>query len=187
MLRRLIAGAVLCSGMLPAQALAQDQERGTAVLYSKGNFQGARRTITGPTTNSPPFTAKSVQLPAGEDWEFCNGNTYSGCRRVSGSDPAIVLSVRSARPVGSAVVARPGTLLPPGTITTQSIRGVASEYFVAPERDGQRISVKDDGEAKKAADALCRAAGWRGSRHEVVETVNGGTFLADVLCVQKGD
>ena len=184
MLRRYIAGAVLCSALLPAQALAQDQDRGTAILYSKGNFQGPRRTITGPTTNIPPFTAKSVQLPAGEDWEFCSGNTYSGCRRVSGSDPGIV---RSARPVGSAVVARPGTLLPPGTITTQSIRGVASEYFVAPERDGQRIAVKDDDEAEKAANALCRAAGWRGSRHEVVETVNGATFLADVLCVQKGE
>ena len=187
MLRRFILGAALCTA-LAAPALAQEETpRGTAVLYGKGNYMGPRRTITGPTTNIPAFTAKSVIVPPGEAWEFCNGNTYSGCKRVDSSDPTTVLSVRSARPVGSSVVARPGTLLPPGVITSQSLRGVSSEYFVAPERDGRRIAVKDDDQAEKEADALCRAGGWRGSGHETVETVNGATFLADVLCVQKGD
>lgn len=189
MVRRFIAGAALCLVLLlPAQAVAQEEaRRGTAVLFGKGNYMGPRRVISGPTTNIPHFTAKSVVLPPGEAWEFCNGNTYSGCQRVDSSDPSTVLSVRSARPVGSSVVAPRGTLLPPGVITSQSLRGVASEYFVAPERDGRRIAVKDDDQAEDEADALCRAGGWRGSAHEVVETVNGATFLADVLCVQKGD
>jgi hypothetical protein len=185
MLRRCIAGAALLAAFISAQASAQDSE--TVTLYSKGNYQGIKKTLTGPTTNMPPFKAKSVRIPAGQEWEFCNGNTYSGCRRVSASEPSTVLSVRSARPVGSAVVAKPGTLLPPGTITTQSIRGFASEYFVAPERDGRRIAVQNDDQAEQEADALCRAAGWRGSAHEAVQPVNGVNYLADVLCVQKGD
>lgn len=185
MVRKLLGAAVLAA-LLSPPAIAQDVPKGTATLFAKGHFEGARRTITGATTNIPPFTARSVRLPAGEEWEFCIGNTFSGCRKVSASDPAIVLSIRSARPAGAAV-AKAGTVLPPGIITSQSLRGFASEYFVAPERDGHRIAVQDDKQAAQEAETLCRASGWATSANHEVQPVNGATYLADVLCVQKRD
>lgn len=182
---RMLFGTAALLALLPVQAMAQDeQSRGTATMFAKGHFEGARRTITGPTTNIPPFTARSIRLPAGEEWDFCIGNTFSGCKRVSASDPSTVLSVRSARPAAAAV-AKAGTVLPPGIITSQSLRGFASEYFVAPERDDRRIAVQDENQARQEADTLCRGAGWQSASNHAIQPVNGVNYLADVLCVQK--
>lgn len=183
MVRKLLSAGVLAV-FLSAPALAQDQPAGTATLYAKGHYQGASRSLTGPTTNIPAFIARSVRLPAGEEWEFCTGNTFSGCKKVSASDPSTVLSVRSARPAAAAV-AKAGTVLPPGIITSQSLRGFASEYFVAPERSGKRITVQDDNQARQEADTLCRGAGWQSAANHAIQPVNGVNYLADVLCVQK--
>jgi len=187
MLRKSIVGAAVFAGLLASTASAQD-ETNEAVLYSKGNFQGSSRTIHGATKDLKiPFVVKSVKLPEGKAWDFCNGNTFTGCKTLNKSEPTIALSVRSARPGGMAVAKR-GTVLPPGTLTEQSLRGVASEYFVAPVENGNRIAVPggtpDAGSAR--ADEFCRSRGWQGSAHQMVEMAKGQPVLADVLCVQTG-
>lgn len=185
-MRFLIASA-LGMTLLAGEAMAQD---GSLILYSKGHFEGARRAISGPAQYMSPFTVKSVAIPEGTSWELCSGNTFSGCKRFSKSDPATVLRVRSARPVGaSGVAAAPGA---PGAAPAAppppggpSLRGMASEYFVAPEKDGRRIEVRPatPEEMARRADDYCRSIGWRSAAHSALQPANGTAYLADLLCV----
>lgn len=167
--------------LLSAPALAQAS--GEVILYKSGNFRGPRYTITGPTQQiEVPFTVKSVQIPAGEEWEFCTGSTYSGCRRVSQSDPSILMTVRSARPAGPAAAA---AIAAEVVATGTGIRGVASEYFISPEEGGERIAVHPGTEPARA-DEFCRARGWGSSAYQGLQRVGAAAYLADVLCVQGG-
>ena len=187
MFRKSMVGAAAFAALIASTASAQDAGN-EVVLYSKGNYQGASRTIYGPTANLKiPFVVKSVRIPEGKAWDFCNGNTFSGCKTLNASEPTTALTVRSARPGGMAVAKR-GTVLPPGTLTEQSLRGVASEYFVAPVENGNRVEVAagTPEAASTRADEICRARGWQASAHEMVQSVAGRPVLADVLCVQTG-
>jgi hypothetical protein len=164
------------------------QGDGSLILYSKGHFQGARRAISGPAQYMSPFTIKSVAIPEGTSWELCSGNTFSGCKRFSKSDPATVFRVRSARPVGTSAagpVAAVGAVAPIPPPGGPSLRGMASEYFVAPEKDGRRIEVRPgtpEEMAKRAGD-YCRSIGWRSSVHAALQPSGGTAFLADLLCI----
>lgn len=185
MFRKSMVGAAAFAALLASGASAQDASN-EVVLYSKGNYEGASRTIHGPSTSLKiPFVVKSVRIPEGKAWDFCNGNTFTGCKTLNASEPTTALSVRSARPGGMAVAKR-GTVLPPGTLTEQSLRGVASEYFVAPVENGNRIEVTAGTAASARADEFCRTRGWQASAHEMSQSVAGRPVLADVLCVQTG-
>ena len=187
MFRKSMVGAAVFAALLASGASAQDASN-EAVIYSKGNYQGSSRTIRGATKDLKiPFVVKSVKIPEGKAWDFCNGNTFTGCKTLTKSDPATALTVRSARPGGMAVAKR-GTVLPPGTLTEQSLRGVASEYFVAPVENGNRVDVAGGtpDAASARANEFCRARGWQGSAHQMVQSVAGRPVLADVLCVQTG-
>lgn len=184
MLRSLVAGAAAISAFLPAHAHAQTQAEGELTLFNRGHFGGARRTVIGPTQYIPEFVARSIQIPAGTQWELCSGNKFSGCRQFNKSTPAMVMTVRSARPVAAVLPAAAATLAP-----GQSLRGVASEYFVAPDQGGRRVAV-EQGTAEagsQRAHEFCRSRGWRSSAHERLQTVEGGVYLADVLCVETGE
>jgi opacity protein-like surface antigen len=184
--KSMLGGAVFAA-LLASGASAQDATN-EVVLFSKGNFQGSSRTIHGPTPNLKiPFVVKSVRIPEGKAWDFCNGNTFTGCKTLNASEPTTALTVRSARPGGMAVAKR-GTVLPPGTLTEQSLRGVASEYFVAPVENGNRVDVAagtPDAASARAAE-FCRARGWQGSAHQMLQSIAGRPVLADVLCVRTG-
>ena len=180
MLRLLTAAVGVLAALLSAAAPAQNESALT--LYSRGQYAGARQSITGPT-QFLEFQARSVSVPAGETWELCTGNKFSGCRRVSQSSPAVVMTVRSARPAVTA--AGPISVATAAAVTGQSVRGFASEYFVVPEQGGQRIETPA-GAAPQRADEFCRARGWTSSAHAAVQTVAGRPFLADVLCVRTG-
>lgn len=184
MLRILMAGAAAFAVVLPGQGYAQTS--GEMTLHGKGHFKGMQKVIAGPRQYlEPPFVVKSVTIPAGTQWELCSGNTYSGCRQISQSVPAMVMTVRSARPVAailSSEAASPGQSL---RGMGQSLRGLASEYFVSPDASGNRVEVTP-GTAEamtRQAGEFCRTRGWRTSAYERLQTVGGKFYLADVLCV----
>jgi hypothetical protein len=178
------------AGAAMALAGAAAQSTGEMTIYSKGHFKGANLSLAGPLTNiDPAFTAKSIQITPGSAWEVCSGRTFTGCKRLDKSDEAMVFSVRSARPIAPVVTTRVGpgiTEGPNGTIEppNQSLRGLATEFFVAPNQGGQRVGVPDNKpeNMRKAADQFCQAAGWRQSVHARVQQVGSVYDLVDVLC-----
>ena len=192
MLRALMIGAAAVAVLAASQANQADaQTSGTLTLHNKGRFQGARRAISGPRQHiEPAFLVKSVQVPAGTQWELCSGATFSGCRQFSQSDPSMVMTVRSVRPIAAVL---PSTAMAPGQVSGRvagdgrSLRGVASEYFIAPDQGGSRVEVQPGtGEAMtRRAIEFCRARGWRTSAHERLQSVAGRFFLTDVLCVNE--
>ena len=182
MVRTMIAGAAALAALLPAQAAAQAD---TALsVYSQGHYKGFRTSIAGPAQYKRPLVVRSLVAPPGVEWELCSGLTYTGCRQVKGSVPAMVMTVRSARPVAALLPATAGL----GSVAAGpglSLRGMASEYFVAPDEGGGRIAVEPgtgEAMARRAAD-FCRAHGWRSSAYARLQTRAGRAFLADVLCV----
>lgn len=177
-----MTGLAAFAALLPAGANAQIDSELT--LFNRGHFSGARRTVIGPTQYIPEFVVRSIQIPSGTQWELCTGNKFSGCRQFNKSTPAMVMTVRSARPVAAVLPAAAATLAP-----GQSLRGVASEYFVGPDEGGNRVEVQaGTAEAgSRRAHEFCRSRGWRSSAHERLQTVGGRVFLADVLCVEAGE
>ncbi len=174
--------------MLPSQALAQAS--GEITLFSRGHSKGARTTITGPRQHiEPARVVRSLVITPGTQWELCTGSTFTGCRQFSQSVPAMVMTVRSVRPV-SAII--PATAAPPamGAVAGQptrgqSLRGMTSEYFITPDQGGNRVEVQPGTaeEMSRRAQEFCRARGWRSSNYERLQSVAGRFYLADVLCV----
>lgn len=182
MLRILIAGWAMAAGLLPLPAVAQDSA--ALALFSKGQFKGARTAIAGPVQFSQPLVVRSLVVPSGSAWELCSGNTYTGCRQVGATTAAMVMTVRSARPV-AAILSSTSAVPATATGRGQSLRGLASEYFVAPDEGGNRVAVEPGtGEAmSRRAETFCRSRGWRSSAHGRLQTVGERVYLADVLCV----
>lgn len=187
MLRTLMAGVAALAALQPVHATAQASSEVT--LFAKGHFKGPHYTITGPTQFQFPFVTKSVQLPSGAQWEFCSGNTYTGCRQVGQSVPSMVMNVRSARPVASILTS---SASPQGQsvrgVAGQSLRGLASEYFVAPDQGGNRVEVQPataEAMSQRAVE-FCRSRGWHASPYARLQTVGGKFYLADVLCADTG-
>jgi len=184
----LIGGVIAIAAWLPAQSVAQTSR--DMSLFSKGNFKGARSSVAGPSQFGRPLVVRSVVIPSGTEWELCSGNTYTGCRQFRESKPSMVMTVRSARPVAailpSAVAASPGEAVRSiGSAAGPSLRGTASEYFVAPTEAGNRVEVRP-GTAEamsRRASEFCRSRGWRSSVHGRLQAVGGSVYLADVLCV----
>jgi hypothetical protein len=188
MLRILLAGAAGLATLLPTQAYAQNT--GEIILYANGRYAGPHLTFDGPAQAIGPFTARSVKLPETTSWELCSGNRFTGCRRFSQSNPGMVMTVRSVRPVGVAVAVPGGTVTASGqlepAVPSPSLRGIASEYFIAPQANGNRIAVKPatPKEATRRAGNYCRSIGWGSSAHADLQTAGGSVYLVDVLCVR---
>lgn len=190
MLKRFMSGAVVLACLLPAQASAQQEDE--AVLYAKGHFKGYSITLEGPTRLSAPFAAKSIRIPEGKAWELCSGNTFTGCKEFNASDEAMIFNVRSARPIAPIITAVPPGGGPAVSVTEvgggpwPSLRGLASEYFIAPDSGGNRILVASgkSEEASRLAEDFCRARGWRTSAYERLQSIDGRVYLADVLCAE---
>jgi len=183
-----LAGVAAMAVLLPTQVCAQDS--GPITLHAKGHFKGAQKVIAGPRQYiDPPFVVKSLTIPSGTQWELCSGSTYSGCSQFSKSVSAMIMTVRSVRPV-AAILTSDAAI--PGQVPGQplrgsgrSLRGLASEYFVTPEAGGIRVEViPGTAEAMtRGAGEFCRTHGWRTSAHERLQTVGGRFYLIDVLCV----
>ena len=182
-MRRLLAMAGAAAVL--AGSAASAQSTGEMSIYSKGHFKGPSLGVGGPITHiDPPFTAKSIQITPGTAWEVCSGNTFSGCKRIDKSVESGVFSVRSARPIAPVISTAIGPGAAPGTVDlpNQSLRGFASQFFVAPNQGGQRVAVPKQQDMGRAADQFCLAAGWRQAVHSRLQDVSGTFYLVDVLC-----
>jgi hypothetical protein len=184
MKRLWLAGVVAMAVLAPARGDAQTRVEMT--LHNKGHFKGVGKVIAGPRQYiEPPFVVKSITVAPGTQWEVCSGNTYSGCRQISQSVPSMVMTVRSVRPVAAILqssATSPGQTLQGGG---QTLRGLASEYFVGPAVNGNRVEVTPgtaEAMTRQAGD-FCRTRGWRTSAYERLQTAGGKFYLADVLCV----
>jgi hypothetical protein len=191
MFRRLMSGAAAVAVLLSTGAFAQASQApdAEATLYNKGHYRGARRTVVGPTQFGEAFQVRSVNISPGTQWELCSGTKYSGCKQITQSTPSMIMNVRSARPVATILTSASG---PPTSQSLRggggSLRGIASEYFVAPDSGGNRIEVQP-GTAEamsRRAIEFCQARGWRTSAHERLQSVMGKFYLADVLCADTG-
>ena len=184
-MRRLLAMAGAAAVVTGGAASAQST--GEMTIYSKGHFKGPSLGVGGPITHiDPPFTAKSIQITPGTAWEVCTGQTFTHCKRIDQSVDSGIFSVRSARPIAPVISTAVGPGAAPGTadLPNQSLRGFASQFFVAPNQGGQRVGVSDNKpeNMRKAADEFCRAAGWRQSVHARMQQVGATYYLVDVLC-----
>ena len=162
-------------------AASSAQTGGAAVIYSNGHFKGQSMTLTGPLQGlEKAFIAKSIQIPDGQSWEFCTGRTFSGCKRLDKSVKAGIFNIRSARPIAPVVRA---TVAAPN----QSVRGVASEFFVSPREGSGRLSIPSNNpeQMRDKANAFCRAAGWRMAVHVQLQEGSGVYHLIDVLCANE--
>jgi len=191
MLKRLMFGAVVLVSLLPTPASAQEDSQAT--IYDKGHFRGRSITLEGPTRLQTPFSARSIKIPEGKAWELCDGNTFTGCKEFNQSDETTIVTVRSARPVAPVITSAPPGAGPAATVGTvgggpwPSLRGLSSEYFIAPDAGGNRILVASgkSEEASRMAQDFCRQRGWRTSAYERLQSIDGRAYLADVLCADQ--
>ena len=134
MARLWLAGAATIDGRVARfRSPRQAQASGEITLYAKGHFKGAQKVIGGPRQYiDPPFLVKSVTIPSGTQWELCSGSTYSGCRQFSQSVKAMVMPVRSVRPVAA--------ILPVGRGNSgTSPRAAVAGQRPVPARPGKRV------------------------------------------------
>lgn len=183
----LAASAAIIAGpaaQAQGQVQAQTQGANELTLFSRGRFTGSRLTFSGPMRSMEIFPVRSVLVPEGTAWDLCTGNNFTGCRRVEKSRPATIMSVRSIRPAALAVreaaVAAAASSI--GTSAGLSMRGMASEFFIAPEEGGSRVEIGPGASAAERASAFCRARGWGTAAHQDVQAAGGRSYLADVLC-----
>jgi hypothetical protein len=189
-MRTIVLGAIAAAMLLSGSAIARKPvelpklESNQIILFSHTGFSGAQYAIYGPTQHIVvPFKIDSVAIPEGTHWELCSGNSFTGCREISKSEPSILVSVRSARPVAPVLTSTP-TTAGEAPLSDAHLRGIASEFFVTPAAGGKRIAVPE-GSAEamtRSADDFCRRSGWRSSFYARLQDVGGTTYLADVLC-----
>jgi hypothetical protein len=101
----------------------------------------------------------------------------------------MVMTVRSLRPVAPDLISAPvSPSRVSGTVLGQSLRGRASEFFVTPDTNGNRIEVpaSDANAPLQRAREFCQSRGWRSSAHHRVEKVEQMSYLTDVLCGDVG-
>ncbi|MFL6726682.1 MAG: hypothetical protein ACJ8FS_09240 [Sphingomicrobium sp.] len=186
MLSRILVVAAAIAGAAAGSAAAA-QSNDEVVLYSQGHFKGFRMPVSGPTRSIGELLVKSVQIAPGSAWDLCSGSTFTGCKRFTQSNPAMVMTVRSARPVAAPIPATATVSGGPLRGSGGSLRGLASEYFVMPDAAGNRIEVDDKvaGALLQRATEFCRTRGWRTSAYQRVQALAGRTYLADVLCTNE--
>lgn len=175
--------AWIVGSVRPAAATLPAPGYSELTLYSQIGFRGQTYTVTGPReTIRIPFTARSAQISGGQTWEVCTSTSYRGrCNTVSESQGNVAWVVGSARPAGSTM-----PLPPPNQ---SSLRGMASAYFPQPSDYRGRVPACDRNNATSAcaaqsAERFCISQGWTTSKHQLMETVAGRVYLADVLCTR---
>lgn len=189
-LRVVLATAIALAAAAPA--VAQDRMAPNAQFFSGTNYTGRSLTVMRET---PIFGAtwapRSVRMGGGSSWEVCEQRFFRGrCTVVTGSSSNLMTqlgvrgvgSVRQASgvptPLPQPVPDRPGG---------QSLKGMAAEFFPAPEYSGRRIDAcqREGGSAAcitRESDAFCKSAGYVRSKNGAAQTVGGRIYLADVLC-----
>jgi len=176
--------------------MAQDRMAPNAQLFSATNFMGRSLTITRETpVIQATWQPRSIRMGGGSSWEVCEQRHFMGrCTVVTGSTTNLssqlgITRIGSIRPA-RAVPPNPGpgpTPLPGPGGAGQSLRGMAAEFFPAPQARGRRIDAcnSQGGSAAcitREAENFCRSVGYASVRNSAAETVGGRIYLADVLC-----
>lgn len=192
MLRNIAALGVMTLLALPLSGAAQGQDQrfigqtGEAIIFRDANFSGPSLHLT---RDQPDlrlaWQVRSIRVMRGE-WQLCTGRNHSGLCTTARADmsniPVQFRFVRSVRVMGWSP--------PGGGGGGRSLRGMAAEFFPEPMRYGRRIECPGGQStaacAKRTADDFCRAAGWNGSRNQMLQTVGRRNYIADVLCVRSG-
>ena len=134
-------------------------------------------------------------MGGGSSWEVCEQRHFMGrCTVLTGSSTNLtsqlgitrIGSIRPARSIPPNPGPGLGPLPGPGG-GGQSLRGMAAEFFPAPESRGRRIDAcnTQGGSAAcitREAENFCRSRGYVSARNSAAETVGGRIYLADVLC-----
>jgi len=186
-----IALACVAALALAAPAAGQDRMAPNAQFFSGTNYTGRTLTVTGTT---PVFQAtwapRSVRMGGGSSWEVCEQRNFRGrCTLVAGSSANLQaqLGVRGVGSVRLAQADRPTPLPQPVPGGGRSLKGMAAEFFPAPEVGGRRVDAcnREGGSAaciSREADSFCRSAGYVRAKNSAPQTVGGRIYLADVLC-----
>ncbi len=195
MLSRLMFASVILLGA-SAPAMAQDRMAPNAQLFSAPNFMGRSLTVTRETpVLQASWQPRSIRMGGGSSWEVCEQRHFMGrCTVLTGSSTNLtsqlgitrIGSIRPARSIPPNPGPGPGPLPGPGG-NGQSLRGMAAEFFPAPESRGRRIDAcnTQGGSAAcitREAENFCRSVGYASVRNSAAETVGGRIYLADVLC-----
>lgn len=187
-----LAGALALSGVTVVAAqddkMLRPDQPPEAIIYRDAGYQGPAVNVSEPQPNlGLAWNVKSVRVRSGR-WQLCERPNYRGeCRTVESDSPLLGrvlrgLAVQSMRPLG---------WNPPGEQgNNPSLRGMASEFYPAPARGGQRVLACPVGNATAScaarnAQTFCSAMGWRRSARQMMETVRGRNYLADVLCTNS--
>lgn len=194
MLSRILLASVILLGA-SAPAMAQDRMAPNAQLFSGANYTGRSLTIMRETPIiQASWAPRSIRMGGGSSWEVCEQRYFRGrCTILTGSSTNLmqqlgISGIGSIRPA-------PGGPAPPTTPPGggggggggQSLKGMAAEFFPAPEYRGRRIdSCNSQGGSAacvaREADTFCKSIGYVRAKNSAAETVGGRVMLADVLC-----
>lgn len=192
----LAAGVAALAGV--SAATAQDpEERGLfgnsaeATVYRDAAFNGPAVTVTRSQSNMGlSWRVQSVRVRSGR-WELCEQPNYRGECWTLDRDTSMFGAafkgrrVQSMRPIGGSGGGGGSGSNEPGR--NPSLRGMASQFYPAPARNGYRVLACPYGNpnsncAERSAIDFCNAMGWRNSVRQSTETVRRQVYLADVLC-----
>lgn len=175
---------------ISAQSIAQTGVEAT--IYRDILYRGPAVAVSRADPNVRlAWPVTSIRVARG-NWQLCSEPNYRGtCFSTSASNPNVIgrlgrmNQLRSIRPMPG------GGGGGPGSAGGRSLRGMAAEFYPAPEWGRSRVIACQRGSATAAcaaatADQFCRNAGWTASARESMETVNRRVYLADVLCTRTG-
>lgn len=193
------AGAVvaLAAALVPASP-GRAQQPTAATIYRDAGFTGPAVAVSRANPNMRlTFSIQSIRIDAGT-WELCPQANFRG-KCITVSQPTANLA-RDYGWRGSLQSIRPLEGTSPGG-RSPTLKGMAAQFFPQP-RDGaagtagNRVAAcaADNGVradsaaacARTSADRFCAGQGWTRSSHELIETIEGRNYLADVLCVRRG-
>ncbi|CAN7537334.1 beta/gamma crystallin family protein [Phenylobacterium sp. LjRoot164] len=184
--RIILASAALLALAVPASA--QDRMAPNAQLFSATNYEGRSLTVVRDMPVIPAtWSARSIRMGGGSSWEVCELPNFRGrCTVLTGSSTNLQaqLGVSGVRSIRAAATPLPQPVPGGGG---RSLKGMAAEFFPAPESRGRRIEAcnrEGGGSAciTREADSFCKSMGYVRSRNSAAQTISGRIFLADVLC-----
>lgn len=195
MIRMMKAAAVGALALVGVSVVAAQEDRmwrpepqPEAIIYRDSGYQGPAVNVSEPQPNlGLAWNVKSIRVRSGR-WQLCERTNYRGdCRTVDRDSPMLGrpmrgMAVQSMRPLGYNPPGEPGN--------NPSLRGMASQFYPAPARGGYRVLACPSGNAtascaERNAQAFCSAMGWRRSTRQMMETVRGRVYLADVVCTNS--
>lgn len=189
---KMAVGAILLAlGLQVAPGYAANE----IIIHRDRNFNGPAVVERRADPNLQlPWSIGSVRVMGGS-WEFCERPNFRGACTIVNRSVRDMRELDIGRRIGSVrpVAVRPQPPIAPAPSVPAgqtSLRGMAAEFFPAPQERGRRVlSCPNGGSsancAAETANRFCVRQGWRAARNSAQQSVRGEVYLADVLCVQS--